>query len=704
MTAAALAVALLVSAQPRPPPAVAVLDIQLGQGITGIDRAALTDVAVSALTDREAWRLVTLRDVGTLLSFEKKRELLGCTEGECLAELAGALGTEAAVVTNVGRAGASAIVTGRIVKSSTGELLGQAAVEVEGMDLTGAVRKLGRRLLAAWRSVRGMAPPRELAADCATAAACKAACDEGSAEACARLAALSVQAAPDPAQLAATFAQACERGTPGACAEAGDRFLALGQLGRGVGLLEQACLSLETEAPAACARAAKALLDAAPPARDARRAGAMLRVACDGGLADACLSEARLLAAAPATATTDAQVRTTLASACDQGRAAGCSELARFAEAGRGGAKDPALAASLRAKACHLGEEDVCLASARDRLTAGDEAGAVPLLERLCGARRADSGAACGERARVAQRRSGRLSAVHVRWAKAACEAGGAAEACAVAVEGASREGLPDPGAAARWLRRACPDAGDACGAAAKAAVAAVPQGTGKGGEVLAAACDAGHGPACLRLSRAAASEGRGAEAAILRERACETATLEVDCERHGLSLGLSAEFMAADAQIVPSVAGAAKNGQAGGALTLIARGALLEAGLAGTVRSGGAYDFGAMAGLGFDAANGRLRLEALFEFGVVNAGGFVDTDKLQSGLPSATGLRFYRALRAGASFGSGAVRWGVWLALRAAPRKFAVLSTASPVTGVQTWEVTAGEYATAGLRFEYLF
>ena len=94
---------------------VAVLDIQT----TGLDVAhvtLLTEVLtaeVDALKHFDA--VVSGRDIATMMGFERQRELLGCTDEACLAELGGALGVDRIVASHVGKLGKSYIVQVKLI-------------------------------------------------------------------------------------------------------------------------------------------------------------------------------------------------------------------------------------------------------------------------------------------------------------------------------------------------------------------------------------------------------------------------------------------------------------------------------------------------------------------------------------------------------------------------------------------------------------
>ncbi len=70
---------------------------------------------------KEGLSVTTTRDIAAVLSLERQKQLLGCSEGQatCLTELAGALGVEAVVTGQVGRVGKSLQVTVKVVNATT---------------------------------------------------------------------------------------------------------------------------------------------------------------------------------------------------------------------------------------------------------------------------------------------------------------------------------------------------------------------------------------------------------------------------------------------------------------------------------------------------------------------------------------------------------------------------------------------------------
>jgi hypothetical protein len=110
MRSLALAVALLtagpaLAADARPK--LAVLDF-LANGASKELASATTSAAANELDRLGAFRVVTSEAIRDMLAFEKQRQMLGCTDGGCIAEIGGALGVDYIVSGKVTRIAAAA--------------------------------------------------------------------------------------------------------------------------------------------------------------------------------------------------------------------------------------------------------------------------------------------------------------------------------------------------------------------------------------------------------------------------------------------------------------------------------------------------------------------------------------------------------------------------------------------------------------------
>jgi TolB-like protein len=79
-------------------------------GVTEERARLLGDALAGELRRRPGVSVVTQSDVAALLGVEKTRQMLGCTESGCMAEIGGALGADRVVHGSLGRVGGSLVV------------------------------------------------------------------------------------------------------------------------------------------------------------------------------------------------------------------------------------------------------------------------------------------------------------------------------------------------------------------------------------------------------------------------------------------------------------------------------------------------------------------------------------------------------------------------------------------------------------------
>lgn len=120
-----------------PPAASAPRTLKLAApGLQGVDVAQqkaqfLNDLFAEQLGSRSEKRIsvITQSEVGSLLGFERQKQLLGCSDGssQCLAEISGALGVDGLVVGNVAKFGDSYAMTLKVIDAADGHPLASAS-------------------------------------------------------------------------------------------------------------------------------------------------------------------------------------------------------------------------------------------------------------------------------------------------------------------------------------------------------------------------------------------------------------------------------------------------------------------------------------------------------------------------------------------------------------------------------------------------
>lgn len=127
--------------------AVAIMDI------TGtIDPAllpTLTEILTVEVDALGMYKVIAGRDIQAMLGFEKQKDVLGCTDSACLAEIGGALGVDRIVQGHIGSVGSTFVVNIKLINIRMADTEGRVYETVKGeVDaLIETVRKSVRNLL-----------------------------------------------------------------------------------------------------------------------------------------------------------------------------------------------------------------------------------------------------------------------------------------------------------------------------------------------------------------------------------------------------------------------------------------------------------------------------------------------------------------------------------------------------------------------------
>lgn len=119
----ALALQLTLAAAPR----VAVMPICAGEAISEKSVDSLTQVLAAELRAQSGASVITARDLASILSLEKQKQMLGCTTESCMAEIAGAVGADRVVAGDVAKLEKSLVVQFRMIDVHKAGVVAQSA-------------------------------------------------------------------------------------------------------------------------------------------------------------------------------------------------------------------------------------------------------------------------------------------------------------------------------------------------------------------------------------------------------------------------------------------------------------------------------------------------------------------------------------------------------------------------------------------------
>lgn len=143
---------------------VGLVGFQGTQDIGAEKREFFLEYLSQKLAEGGGLKVLTPSQISALIGVERQRQLLGCSEGatSCLAEVAGAVGTESLVIGSVAKVGAEFALTVKAIDARTGEVIESASAreskEEALLDFLGSAANSLRAALLL--RLRGIEPSR----------------------------------------------------------------------------------------------------------------------------------------------------------------------------------------------------------------------------------------------------------------------------------------------------------------------------------------------------------------------------------------------------------------------------------------------------------------------------------------------------------------------------------------------------------------
>ncbi len=145
---------LALPARAEPPPKVTKIAVPETNVRAGVDRAAVDGLGL-VLADEAGKRanvsVVSASEIAAMIGLERQKELLGCNDASCLAEIGGALGADLLLTSEVSKIGGQWLVSVSLVEVSKAKVLGRATRDVaRDVALVSATRDAANQALDAW--------------------------------------------------------------------------------------------------------------------------------------------------------------------------------------------------------------------------------------------------------------------------------------------------------------------------------------------------------------------------------------------------------------------------------------------------------------------------------------------------------------------------------------------------------------------------
>jgi len=124
---------------PAPKPdrlSVAVLDVDVTVPQEKLDASAFSEMLVNSIDGAGMFRVISSKEIVTLIGLERQRQLLGCSEDtSCMAEIASALGSDLVASATVGKVGSTYLVSVRLIDGRTSRTVARANAEANDANL-----------------------------------------------------------------------------------------------------------------------------------------------------------------------------------------------------------------------------------------------------------------------------------------------------------------------------------------------------------------------------------------------------------------------------------------------------------------------------------------------------------------------------------------------------------------------------------------
>lgn len=129
---------------------IALMDLQ-GLGLTPESAKSLTQVLGGSLKQVKGADVITQEDIKSMLQLEAQKQVLGCDDMSCMAEIGGALGVDRMITGSVGLMENRYVVSLRLIDPRAGKVEARVTESFVGVEeqLLPAVRYGGKRLLGA---------------------------------------------------------------------------------------------------------------------------------------------------------------------------------------------------------------------------------------------------------------------------------------------------------------------------------------------------------------------------------------------------------------------------------------------------------------------------------------------------------------------------------------------------------------------------
>ncbi|MFH1808972.1 MAG: hypothetical protein ABIJ09_09525 [Pseudomonadota bacterium] len=134
---------------PPAPPSILVLKTRVtGKAAESVDATTLSNLAATIFNDSGRYQVSSYEDVVAMLDAEQQKQLAGCDDVSCMADIGSALGTQFLLYTQVGEAGGVTVVSASVIEAAKAAAVDRQSVSIDNSrQIVDAVGVVCKRLL-----------------------------------------------------------------------------------------------------------------------------------------------------------------------------------------------------------------------------------------------------------------------------------------------------------------------------------------------------------------------------------------------------------------------------------------------------------------------------------------------------------------------------------------------------------------------------
>ncbi len=126
-------------------PTMALMGVNCGSGITQSQAGTVEQVLLTAIDSTGQFKVIGRADINALLTLQQQKQVAGCNDASCMAQIAGALGAKYVAAADLGKLGTLIVLDLRVIDVAT------ANVIVRAQQVVGIIVAVVHETYDAWQ-------------------------------------------------------------------------------------------------------------------------------------------------------------------------------------------------------------------------------------------------------------------------------------------------------------------------------------------------------------------------------------------------------------------------------------------------------------------------------------------------------------------------------------------------------------------------